>query len=116
MRNGSVSVTIGGLIRRKAHARYCILGVADEIAHSRESTSSLILPLKHPLQRAFKPGTNGMKQTFDTILNAVTSESELSPRTLKLMSLLFLTIAASLCFLTYTKTVVSHPELSRLGA
>lgn len=45
-----------------------------------------------------------MKQTFDTILNAVTSESELSPRTLKLMSLLFLTIAASLCFLTYTKT------------
>lgn len=45
-----------------------------------------------------------MKQTFDTILNAVSSESELSPRTLKLLSLFFLTTSASLCFLTYTKT------------
>lgn len=47
-----------------------------------------------------------MRTTLDLVLNAVTSESEFSPRMTKLLSLASLAIAASLCFMTY-----SYPTL-----
>lgn len=45
-----------------------------------------------------------MLQTLDRVLNALTSEGELSDRAVKILSLILLLIAASICFVSFTKS------------